>query len=62
LGGSKITGGNAWYWDKSKVKYPHKTIAYTIHTAIPNGGINNSHLMFHIKPDEMEKLKKVLKI
>ena len=55
FGGSNLEN-NSWYWERGKVRYPHKTYAYAIHTSIPNGGINYSHLVFVIKPDEMEEL------
>ena len=61
LGGSNISG-SSWYWDRTKVPYPNKTIAYTIHTNIPSGGMNNSHLMFHITPSDMEVLMNMLNL
>ena len=60
FGGSQYEG-NAWFWERGRLRYPNKTYGYAIHTNIPDGGINNSHLIFVIDSNEMEELLTYIK-
>ena len=53
---------NTWHFYSERAKFTEKTIAYVIHTNVPNGGINNSHMKFYISVAEMNDLEKQLGI